>query len=241
MASFEREKGLVVLLMQRLGLSPDEYRDPSATGAGETGADVAAVIKGHRIGIQVTELDTGETPGVARADEKKDARAGQRRGSGVYGGWAQNDAGKVLSAIQQAVARKVAIAQRHDFRDFDEVWLLVSCGVPELGAVISTFVMTPWLDGAALDQATAGQLTGSKYARAFVHPVLGVEKALYEWRGGSAGWSKSTVPLPPADRGPDFWEYKNDPDLLNDPEGWQKREVERFLAELRQGPAETRS
>jgi hypothetical protein len=106
--------------------------------------------------------------------------------------------------------------------------------VPELGAVISTFVMTPWLDAAALDHASAGQPAGSKYARAFVHPVLGVEKALYEWRGGSSGWSKSTGPLPPAERGPDFWEYRNDPDLLSDPEGWQKREVERFLAELRQ-------
>ncbi len=71
MASFEREKGSVALLMQWLGLSPDEYRDPNATGAGATGGDVAAFISGRRIGIQVTELDTGETPGVARAPVRR--------------------------------------------------------------------------------------------------------------------------------------------------------------------------
>jgi hypothetical protein len=57
-------------------------------------------------------------------------------------------------------------------------------------------------------------------------------KALYQWRRGG-GWSKSTVELPPAERAPDFWHYKNDPDLMNDPEGWCKREVKRVLAELR--------
>jgi hypothetical protein len=35
------------------------------------------------------------------------------------------------------------------------------------------------------------------------------------------------------EQGPDFWQWKNDPELLSDPEGWRKREVERVLAELR--------
>jgi hypothetical protein len=63
--------------------------------------------------------------------------------------------------------------------------------------------------------------------------VLGVEeKALYEWHRG-AGWSKSTIELPPAQQAPDFWDYTNDPDLLSDPIGWQEREIRRVLAELR--------
>jgi hypothetical protein len=28
---------------------------------------------------------------------------------------------------------------------------------------------------------------------------------------------------------PDFWQYKNDPELLSDPEGWCKREIEKIL------------
>src|SRR5271155_477003 len=98
MASFEKEKGQVVLLMQRLGMGPDEYRDPNTTRAGETGADVIAIIDGHRIGIQVTDLDTGETVGTARAAEAKLARDAAARGS-TYGAWAQNDAGRLMAAI----------------------------------------------------------------------------------------------------------------------------------------------
>jgi hypothetical protein len=192
---FIREQHLVSLLMQRLALV-GTYTDPNARAGIETGADVLAVISGHRIGVQVTELDTGDTPGVARAAEKRNASAGQQRRSGVYGGWAQNDPAKVMIAIQQAITRKVAIARRHDFRDFDEVWLLVSCGVPEFGSVISTFVMTPWLHVDALNQATAAALAGSKYSRAFLHSVLGPERALYHWTAGG-GWQKDTQPISP--------------------------------------------
>jgi hypothetical protein len=228
MASFDKEKGRVVLLMQRLGMSPDEYRDPNTTRGGETGADVIALVDGHRIGIQVTDLDTGETAGTARAAEAKLARDAAARGS-TYGTWAQNDAGKLMAAIVRSLTRKA----RMSFAGFDEFWLLMCAGVPEWGAIGATTVMTPWLTTDSLDAATLQILAGSKYTRAFVHAVLGVEeKALYQWHQG-AGWSKSTIELPPAERAPDFWEYKNDPDLLNDPEGWCKREVKRVLAELR--------
>ena len=61
--------------------------------------------------------------------------------------------------------------------------------------------------------------------------LLGLEeKALYEWQRNSA-WSKST--LPPHERGRDFWHYKDDPELLSDPEGWCDREIERTLADIR--------
>jgi hypothetical protein len=30
-------------------------------------------------------------------------------------------------------------------------------------------------------------------------------------------------------QGPDFWQYKNDPELLSDPEGWCKQEIEKIL------------
>ena len=97
-AQFIRECHLVTLLMQRLSLDAVEYADPNVRAGRETGADVLAVTGGHRVGVQVTELDTGDMPGAARAGEKKDAREGQRRSGAVYGGWAQNDPAKVLSA-----------------------------------------------------------------------------------------------------------------------------------------------
>ncbi|HEY2107130.1 MAG TPA: hypothetical protein VGH29_15130, partial [Candidatus Binataceae bacterium] len=88
---------------------------------------------------------------------------------------------------------------------FDEFWLLVRCGVSTFGAVASTFIMTEWITVGDLDNATLSILANSKYTRAFIHAVLGVEeKALYQWnRDGS--WLKSVVPVPPDEQGPDFW------------------------------------
>jgi hypothetical protein len=47
-----------------------------------------------------------------------------------------------------------------------------------MGAVVSTLIMSPWLDAAALDAATLDCLARSKYERAYLHCVLDVERAL---------------------------------------------------------------
>jgi hypothetical protein len=227
-AKFESEKGRVALLMQRLGLTPTEYQDPQAGGHArdETGADVIAVINGRRKGIQVTDVDTGNSPGEARAAETKLARDAERQHT-TYGTWGQNDPGKVIKAIAHSIQRK----SRMSFAGFDDFWLLVCCGVPQFGAIASTLVMTPWIDVAALDAATLQDLSASKYTEAYIYAVLGVEeRALYKWQRGGK-WSKSTLAVSERDQGPSFWEFRKDPDLLNDPDGWCDREVERFFAE----------
>lgn len=228
-SKFEMEMYRVALLMRRLGLIVNEYEAPnSKASGGESGADVVVVCNGCRVGIQVTDLDTGEELGQARKAETRLARNATSRGS-TYGTFAQNDPDKVVAAIARSISRKA----RMSFAGFDEFWLLLCCGVPEFGAIAATFVMTPWLDTGSLDNATLDKLARSKYSRAFIHAILGAEeKALYQWERGG-GWSKSTLPVPPEAQGPDFWQYKNDPELLSDPEGWCKREVERVLAELR--------
>jgi hypothetical protein len=228
-SKFEMEMYRVKLLMQRLGLTVNEYEAPnSKASGGESGADVVVVCDGCGIGIQVTDLDTGEELGQARKAETRLARDAASRGS-TYGTFAENGPGKVVAAIERNISRKA----RMSFAGFDEFWLLLCCGVPEFGAIAATFVMTPWLDTGSLDNATLDKLARSKYSRAFIHAILGAEeKALYQWERGG-GWSKSTLPVPPEEQGPDFWQWKNDPELLSDPEGWRKREVERVLAELR--------
>jgi hypothetical protein len=226
-SKFEKEKYYVTLLMQRVGLAVDEYEDPNSKArAEESGADVVAVCGGRRIGVQVTDLDTGEERGQARRAETRLERDAASRDS-TYLAWGQSDTGKVIAAIERSITRKACLS----FAGFDKFWLLLCCGAPERGATTSTFVMTPWLDTAELDRATLDKLAGSKYSRAFIHAILGAEeRALYQWERGG-GWSKSTVPVPPEMQGPDFWQYKSDPELLSDPEGWCKREVERVLTE----------
>jgi hypothetical protein len=204
-AHFEREKHLVELLMQRLGQPAHDYRDPNLDAGRETGADVLMVSNGRRIGIQVTEMDTGHVQGRARAEEKK---AWRDSGLATYGAWAQNDPDKLLASVQRAVRRKVEIAERHSFDGFDAVWLLASGGLPEMGAVASTLIMSPWLNAAALDVVTFDCLARSKkYERAYLHCILGVERALYSWRRGGR-WTKEVQQEPHWMRGPSFWDVQ---------------------------------
>ena len=198
---FVREKHLVELLLKRLGATASEVIDPNNASGLETGVDVVAVIAQARIGIQVTELDTGSKAGKARADEKKLAAAA---GGGVYGTWAQNNHFELRKSITRSISRKAVHTAE---AGFDKVWLLISCGVPELGSVASTLVMTPWLTTADLDSATLNDLQKSKYNRAFIHSILGVERALYSWKP-SQRWQKSVQPVPAEESGPSFWDVQ---------------------------------
>lgn len=192
-SKFEKEKYCVAPLMRRIGRTVDEYENPNdKTRSGDqSGADVVAVCGGRRIGVQVTDLDTGEEVGQARRAETRLKRDAASRDS-TYLAWGQNDPGKVVAAIERSITRKA----RMSFAGFDEFWLLLCCGVTERGAIASTFVMTPWLDPAEIDRVTLDKLSGSKYSRVFIHAIFGVEeKALYQWERGGC-WSKSTVPAP---------------------------------------------
>src|SRR5712692_5932364 len=108
-SKFDMEQPRVGLLMQRLGFTPDKYLDPSTRGAGETGADVIAVINGHRVGVQVTDLDTGEEAGKARDKEVRLARDAESRDT-TYGTWAQNDLNKIIIAIGRSLTRKTRMS-----------------------------------------------------------------------------------------------------------------------------------
>lgn len=215
--------------MQRIGLIVDGYEDPNDKArANQSGADVVAVCGNCRIGIQVTDLDTGEELGQARRAETRQARDAASRDS-TYWAWGQDDLSKVVAAIERSITRKA----RMSFAGFHKFWLLLCCGVPERGVIASTSVMTPWLDTAAVDRATLDKLAGSKYSRAFIYAIAGVEEqALYQWECGGC-WSKSTVPVPPEQQGPDFWQYKNsqnEPELHSNPIGWFNREAGRWVA-----------
>jgi hypothetical protein len=142
---------------------------------------------GRAIGIQVTEIDPHAEPGKARAEEKRIAGKDQDH---VYGTWAQNDPQMILASRVRGIERKAAIADRHSFSGVDEVWLLVCAGIPEHGAAVSTFMITPGLSADDLNAASNGVLEQSKYDRCFLLPILGAEQADYRW-DKTQGWKKS--------------------------------------------------
>lgn len=222
MSKFDQEQARAARLMQRLGQAVDSYEDPNtgAGAAGESGADVVAVISARRFGLQVTDLDTGGKPGKLRAAESKAARAAQAKES-TYFVSAENDTSKLVEAIARSIERK----SRMSFSGIDEFWLLICAGVPTTGAIGATFAMTPWLTPATLDATSLSKLESSKYTRAFVHAVLGVEEqVLFEWRRGLA-WSKSTVSSSREQDALSFSEHIRAPELWRDPGAWFERQL----------------
>ncbi|HUI17020.1 MAG TPA: hypothetical protein VL244_05100 [Alphaproteobacteria bacterium] len=236
MASFEREEILVRHLLARLGLSDAATDDPNVAGK-ETGIDVAVrLTDGRTIGVQVTEVDPHTLPGTARAQEKAIAKTTPGK---PYGMWGQNDPVVVLDALARAITRKAAIAAKHSFDEYKEVWLLLCGGIPEHGAAVSSFIMTPWLSAENLNSATDSLLQGSKYDGCFFLPVLGAEQAFYPWNKPSR-WEKR-VKLDDIRDVPRA-AYVNS--LMNTAEAGDWQEVERLcdeecravLAEVRQKP-----
>jgi hypothetical protein len=141
---------------------------------------------GRMVGVQVTEVEPYSVPGLARAQEKAMAKIAPAK---PYFMWGQNDPSVVLSTIARIIKRKIEIAAKHSFDSFDEVWLLICAGVPEHGAVVSSFVMTSWLSAEDLNSATDDLLRGSKYNRCFLQATLGTEQAFYTWDRASR-WEK---------------------------------------------------
>jgi hypothetical protein len=204
-SQFERDKWLVELFMQRQGWGPFEYHDPNIPAGRQTGVDVLVVSNGLKDGFQVTEIDTGRTKGRARNREIKAWRNSQ---TSTYAAWPQNDPGILLGAIRGAILKKVEIAKRHDFKEFDCVRLLVSAGIPEMGSVASTLIVSLGLSPSKLDAVTLDCLAGSKYEFAYLHCILDVEHALYIWQKGGR-WEKQIQQEPAwAMGGPSFWDIQ---------------------------------
>ena len=190
MASFERERNLVKHLLNRLNFGSPLLSDPKADGS-ETGMDVVIRLADDRtIGIQVTEIDPHPEPGKARAEEKK---ISAKHTNNVYGTWGQNDSKVILDSLDRSITRKTTIARIHSFSDVSEVWLLICAGIPEHGAAVSTFVMTPWLSADDMNERTDNVLKLSKYSRCFFLPILSAEQAIYSW-DNEFGWTKSVRP-----------------------------------------------
>ena len=199
---FEREKHLVELFVRRQGWGPFEYYDPNAQAGRQTGADVLIVFGGRRIGIQVTEIDTGERRGRTRAKEMKDWRDSNLS---TYGTSAQSDTNKLLARITRDILGKVRKAENYTLDEFDGVWLLASASIPEMGSLASTLVMSLGLHASALDAATLDHLSRSKYERAYLHCIVDVEHALYTWQKG--GRSEKQIQQEPP-QGPSFWDIQ---------------------------------
>jgi len=183
-SKFERECSLVNRLLDRWhpDFGPRDFTDPNSLE--ESGADVELMLDNERIGIQVTELDNGLKPGLARGSEKIQAKTANGPG-GAYFNWGPSKEA-AIAAIQRAVRRKTM----HTPSGFVENWLLISADVPEHGSVYSTSMCSIFLTSNDLDAATNNILASSAYDRVFLHPILAPDRAIFGWLKSSGVWSE---------------------------------------------------
>jgi hypothetical protein len=193
MVKFERECYCVRQLMNFLGLEASlEYRNPLEDYRRETGIDVIIVGEGRRLGFQVTEYDGGEGVAAIGGGEMRAREARQQLAAGqmgVYPGWGSPH---FTSAFAARVDGKIQKAQKYKSAEVDEVWLLVSAGLPD--APIATFVPHFHIGADDLNSVTATQLEQSCFAGAFLHVIMG--DAVYEWDRESR-WRKHRLSVRP--------------------------------------------
>jgi hypothetical protein len=137
---FDIECGLVRALCEALALPVDSYEDPHAGNAAECGVDVIAHSQSARFGVQVTTPDFGVVRGADRRSEAKAFERAKIETDGVYFHWGTGNPNQVLNAFRRSIEEKSEIAARHDFSAFKETWLLISCGAPIAGGVVSTML-----------------------------------------------------------------------------------------------------
>jgi hypothetical protein len=122
----------------------------------------------------------------------------------------------------------------------DESWLLISASLPQMGALASTFVMTQWLPADALNTPTVSKLSKCNYTHAFVHVIVGEERALYVWSPGES-WQKEAMQSQAAERTKGLFELRDNQsefqDWLADPDGKLDREIEKVRREFAEARA----
>ena len=188
---------MVQHLLNRLRLGEAATDDPNAVGK-ETGVDVTVgLTDGRLIGVQVTEVNPYPARRLGPRPGEGDCEDRSRQALWYVG--AERSFGR-SRAVARAITRKVEIAAKHSFEGYDEVWLLLCGGIPEHGAVVSTFVMTPWLSAEDLNTATDSLLRGSSYHGVSFFPssgqnkrsILGIERHGGEGGGGAGRhWADS--------------------------------------------------
>ena len=186
MAKFARESYCVQQLASCLGLTAAlEYRDPLEDYRRETGIDVIAVGEGYRLGFQVTEYDGGEGVAAIGGGEMRAREVRQQRAAGkmgVYSGWGSPHFEPAFAA---RVLEKVQKSSNYNFGEVDQIWLLISAGLPD--APIATFVPHAYIGTEILNAASAAALATSRYDGAFFHIIMG--DVIYEWDRESQ-WQK---------------------------------------------------
>ena len=143
--------------------------------------DIIALIDGMRIGIEETKFHSDEqlenSGSLLRNQEKKTAKLNPNSSYTTAG---------IIDPLPALIARirdKITIASNYDTSRFDQLWLLISGQIPELGAVAATFAIPQFVNIAALNEATHEILTTSSFSAVHFHLIM--SHTVFTWSQGT--------------------------------------------------------
>lgn len=192
--------------------------------------DVLAEFDGHRIGIEVTTLhaDEGQNVGGGSAQRKAEEHISRKRAGRPYAMWGTVNPKEALVARIKAKAEHAASYRN---QNLNELWLLISASLPQLGAAASTFIFPPAVNLEYLNGRTDEILRDSPFSKVYLHLILG--RTLYEWTRDKK-W-RLLQASQATSHGSELW-FKSllrDPEWLRDPRGKARTEAMKALEELR--------
>jgi hypothetical protein len=198
-------------------------RDPSITSSDRP--DILALLNNWRIGLEITELHSDETPTSGgsrlRADEERKKYAAADR---AYFMWVNTN---FLPAFHQRVNDKVQRAKNYSADSCDELWLLVACQLPH--AVASTYVFSPFVLVDSLNRKSHEVLFTSSYCRAYLH--LQLDNILLEWTPSKKWHTRSGLREQPTVTD-DLWFKNLDEDWFRDPDKKMAEEFHKAIEEI---------
>lgn len=192
--------------------------------------DVRAEINGHCIGIEVTEFhgDEGQNSNRGSIQRSKEVQISMQASGKPY---VMPINVSPLPGLVARIGDKVKKSKKYQMQAFDELWLLISASLPQLGAISSTFII-PIEQIDDLNKATHEILCNSQFDKAYLHVLMG--QCLYGW-SPSEKWRVLQAPVNES-RDPGLSRFKEilrDQEWLRDPVGKGHAEAMKALDELR--------
>ena len=185
-SKYPTERAMVDQFLREWGHTSFALSDPNAGHKADTGADVLADLDGRRYGFQVT---------VYHADEGDAPQKGSklRAQEAPYQAWPTAYAmyGKVspLSGLLYRLQSKCA--KRYPTKTVDHLVLLIAASLPEMGALVSTFLWDGAININEMNAILSPILKASVFDSAYLYNMMGVNfRSVYEWTKEEGCWHK---------------------------------------------------
>ena len=139
--------------------------------------DVIVTLHGVRVGIEVTQFHADERLGsIGSPLRKAEVQLARKYPEAPHSMWGVPDP---IPALVARISEKVEAALGYDESRYNELWLLITAGIPRLDAIGATLALPAFVEIEKLNQLTHAQLCDSVITQVYFHTIL--PRSLFGW------------------------------------------------------------